>query len=154
MSTGDIQKTVQGFFNLKQGGAIGIFSTFVATIVIILQLPPEAFAKLKQVWWVIPFPTLIMLFALYLEEHKNRTKVEVQITEKLDRLAEHFEHLFSHHLEDRLTQAKEFEQIADRFKALDERIERIYFVLEKRQGGYTHHQSDTERFLHPKQRKE
>lgn len=143
MSTEDIRTTVGGILDLKkQGGAVGVLSAFVATIILLLQLPDASIQKLREVWWLLSLPSglvfLSWMFTSYLSEHKARTQAEQGIQVALTTLVGNFERLFSNHLDDKM-------YLERRFDGIDDRLRSIYGAMEKREGYRPG--ADTEKFL-------
>ena len=142
----------------KYKGLYGALSILVSLTVIILKLPDTAILRIKETWFIIAIPAFLVLtitlFQAYLDEQKNRTRIEEQISAKLNEIAisfsEAIDRVLSKDLDFRMYMDRELDSIKDRFDILDERQMRIYAVLEKRSenGKRFTHTGDTEKFLH------
>lgn len=143
----DIPKIVNRFLDFKkQGGAISVLSVFIGTVLLLLRLPDNQVIRLKEMWWIISIPSVLVLiswmFTAYISEMKNRTRVEEGIQGSLATLAMNFERLFAHQLEDKMYLDK-------RFDTVEERLRSIYRAMEKRYD-YTPGE-DTKRFIQGEQ---
>jgi hypothetical protein len=112
-----------------------VFSAFVATLLLLLNLPESSIVRLKEIWYIPAFVSSILLFAIvwmgYLHEQRARTEVEVKISDKLESLLESI--------------GKLFEAQERRFDGIEEHLRNIYVAMEKR-GGYVPGE-DTQQFL-------
>jgi hypothetical protein len=143
MPTEEIPKAISKFLDLKkQGGAVSVLSVFVGTILLLLRLSPEQVQRLKELWWIISIPSILVLiswmFAAYIQEMKSRTKVEEGIQGSLAMLATDFEKLFSGQMERKMYLDK-------RFDVLEDRLRSIYYIMEKRNGYIPG--KDTQQFI-------
>jgi hypothetical protein len=146
MPSEELPGIVQQLLNVKkQGGAIGVLSVFVATVLLLLRLPPDQINRLKDLWWIILIPSTLFLvswmFTAYIGEMKSRTQVEKSIQISLATLTTHFQRLFANHLDDKIYLDRRFDDIDDHFR-------NIYRVLEKNHGYIRG--EDTERFMQEK----
>lgn len=142
MPTEEVKNQISSFLHVsKQGGTIGVLSAFVGAVFFFLQLSEEQIGRLKEVWWLISIPSILVLiawmFSAYITEQKTRTKIEQGIHEALSALAANFERLFAHQLDDKMYLDKRFDSIEDRLKS-------IYIAMEKR--GEYRPGKDTEKF--------
>jgi hypothetical protein len=126
----------------KQGGAVSVLSVFIATVLLFLRLPEDQVERLETHWWIIIIPSLFVaaswMFSSYMQEMKNRTKVEEEIQKNLAKLTADFERLFAKHSTDLIYFDRCFEEIKDHLK-------NIYLAMEKRTGYIPG--EDTERFM-------
>ena len=142
----DISKAISRLLDFKkQGGAIGVLSVFIASVLLLLRLPDAQIVRIKELWWIISIPSILVLiswmFTAYIAEIRSRTQVEEGIQNSLATLAANFERLFAHHLDDKIYLDK-------RLDVLEDRLRSIYDILETRKNYIPG--KDTEQFLHGK----
>lgn len=149
MSTDNVKGIAEEL--LKQNrGPFGIVLTILALAAVMLQLPDDSVARLKDTAPVIGLVSGLLLIGsfgqAYIVEQRLRTKVEERISAQMNALTGHFERLFASHFDDRLYYDKTLEKFTDEHKGIFDRLDRIYAVLEKRADRITH-SGDTEKFI-------
>ena len=139
-------------------GPFGIGAFIVALATVVVNMPEDILLRLRETWLIITIPSLIVLIGAlgqaYLVEQRNRTRVEEKIYGKLDALATHFERMFDSQLDNKIYLDKSFDKVADEHKQLNQSIDRVFKVLEKRDDVLFAHSGDTEKFLHARQGKQ
>lgn len=141
----------------KRGPYAFLFS-FVAAIMALAQLSPEHINTLQRLWPLLGTPAGLLLMSTpllavakfvfldkiastlkgwvdaYLEEQRNRTRVEGQIYERLDELTNQFERMLETLLDNRQFFQQEIRGFYEKFSEVDKKLSLIYRNIEKREN--------------------
>ena len=158
MPTEDLKKILA-----ENKGPYAFLFSFVAAVIALAQLGPPQIDALKQVWPLVSSPAGLMLlstptlwsiryifggaFRTYIEEQRASTRVDQQIHDKLEQIAEQFKQLLADHLDDKLSFAREITRVNDRFDAVESQIHTVLKAIEKRRE---YHHGDTDKFTKEK----
>lgn len=125
----------------KYKGIYGALSAIAMLTVVITQLPDSSIDALKNRWIIITIPSVVILsiamFSAYLQEQKARTQIQVESSENIRALTES--------IKAAITELKGVASMIDkRFNAIENRLDQMYFSLEKRKELI--HTGDTQKF--------